>query len=57
MGPKTSGAVGLPVPNDPGRWMTVVYSTVGAGRPDDELSDLFVALFDAMMSTFRWSRS
>lgn len=47
----------VPVPEDPGRWVSVVFSTVGAGRPDDELSDLFVELFDAMMSTFRWSRS
>ncbi|QFR94972.1 hypothetical protein [Streptomyces tsukubensis] len=47
----------VPVPDDPGRWVSVVFSTVGAGQPDDELADLFVELFDAMMSTFRWSRS
>ncbi|WP_367044189.1 hypothetical protein [Streptomyces sp. Je 1-332] len=47
----------IPVPDDPGRWVSVVFSTVGAGQPDDELADLFVELFDAMMSTFRWSRS
>ncbi|MEU7584643.1 hypothetical protein AB0B50_44535 [Streptomyces sp. NPDC041068] len=47
----------VPVPGDPGRWLGVVFSTLGAGDPDDELADLFVELFDAMMSTFRWSRA
>ncbi|MCF3123789.1 hypothetical protein IPZ68_29380 [Streptomyces arenae] len=47
----------VPVPGDPGRWIGVVFSTLGAGEPDDGFADLFVELFDAMMSTFRWSRT
>ncbi|MFE9648090.1 hypothetical protein ACFYO0_29040 [Streptomyces sp. NPDC006365] len=47
----------VPVPGDRGRWVGVVFSTLGAGDPEDELADLFVELFDAMMTTFRWSRS
>ncbi|MFF8562723.1 hypothetical protein ACF06I_27855 [Streptomyces albidoflavus] len=47
----------IPVPADPGRWITVVFSTLGAGDPQGALADLFVELFDAMMTTFRWSRA
>ncbi|MEU6826261.1 hypothetical protein ABZ921_37085 [Streptomyces atriruber] len=66
----------FPVPGDPGRWLGVVFATLGVGEPADagdtgdagdagdtsvadlaEYTDLFVELFDAMMSTFRWSRS
>ncbi|MFC8002966.1 hypothetical protein ACFUCH_03860 [Streptomyces olivaceus] len=47
----------VPVPNDHGRWLGIVFSTLGAGDPGDAIADLFVELFDAMMSTFRWSRS
>ncbi|MBC9723462.1 hypothetical protein [Streptomyces sp. TRM68367] len=47
----------VPVPGDHGRWFGVVFSTLGAGDPKDEIADLFVELFDAMMSTFRWRRS
>ncbi|MFF6875348.1 hypothetical protein ACFY9S_08510 [Streptomyces sp. NPDC012474] len=47
----------VPVPGDQGRWVGVVFSALGAGDPEDEIADLFVELFDAMMSTFRWSHS
>ncbi|MGY0067928.1 hypothetical protein ACWZEH_14075 [Streptomyces sp. QTS137] len=47
----------VPVPNDHGRWLGIVFATLGAGDPEDEIADLFVELFDAMMGTFRWSRS
>ncbi|MFY1678247.1 hypothetical protein [Streptomyces sp. WMMC905] len=43
-----------PVPGDPGRWIAVAFSTLGAGDPEDDIADLSVALYDAMMSTFRW---
>ncbi|MBT2398712.1 hypothetical protein [Streptomyces sp. ISL-100] len=46
----------VPVPKDPYRWVTVAFSTVGGGAPDDELADAAVELFDAIMTTFRWSR-
>ncbi|MFJ4241636.1 hypothetical protein ACIP17_13625 [Streptomyces iakyrus] len=43
------------VPGDPGRWLTVSFSTMGGGDPNDDLSDATVSLFDAIMTTFRWS--
>lgn len=46
----------LPVPGDPERWLLTTFSTLGAGDPGDELADLLVELFDAMMTTFRWRR-
>ncbi|MDJ0464403.1 hypothetical protein [Streptomyces sp. H27-C3] len=46
----------VPVPKDAYRWVTVAFSTVGGGSPDDELADAAVELFDAIMTTFRWSR-
>lgn len=44
----------ISVPQDPDRWLAVVFSTIGAGDPYDEMSELLVGLFDAIMSTFRW---
>jgi hypothetical protein len=32
-----------------------VFSTLGSGDPDGEYAKILVELFDAMMSTFRWS--
>lgn len=45
----------LPVPGDPDRWVVVTLSTIGQGDPQDDLADLVVELFDAIMSTFRWT--
>lgn len=47
----------VPVPADHGRWLGIVFSTLGAGDPEAAIADLFVELFDAMMTTFRWSRA
>ncbi|MBT3167371.1 hypothetical protein HTV80_30385 [Streptomyces sp. Vc74B-19] len=44
------------VPDDPRRWFVAAFSTVGGGRPDDELADALVDWFDAVMTTFRWRR-
>ncbi len=44
------------VPEDPDRWLAVAFSTLGGGDPDDQYARMLVGLFDAMMSTFRWSR-
>jgi hypothetical protein len=44
----------LPVPDTPDTWLVSSFSTVGAGDPDDPTSRLLCALFDAIMSTFRW---
>ena len=43
------------VPKDPGRWVTISFSTMGAGDPSDDLADATVSLFDAIVTTFRWS--
>lgn len=45
----------LPVPRDPDRWLVVSFSTIGQGDPGDEFADLLTELFDAIMSTFRWT--
>jgi hypothetical protein len=44
----------LAVPRNPGRWLVVTFSTLGAGHPDDQIALLLTNLFDAIMSTFRW---
>lgn len=46
----------LPVPAEKDRWVVVSFSTLGAGDPTDELAQLLVELFDAIMTTFRWRR-
>jgi hypothetical protein len=47
----------LSVPGDPGRWLVVAFSALSAGDPDDKFAKLLVDLFDAIISTFRWTRS
>jgi hypothetical protein len=44
------------VPDDPDRWFTAAFSTVGGGDPRDELADALVEWFDAVMATLRWRR-
>jgi hypothetical protein len=46
----------ISVPGDARRWLLVAFSALGAGDPDDKFAKLLVELFDAIMSTFRWSR-
>lgn len=46
----------IPVPGGQNRWLIATFSTLGGGDPADELSGVLVQLFDAIMSTFRWSR-
>ncbi len=45
----------LPVPKDADRWLVVTFSTIGQGDPQDEFAALLVDLFDAIMTTFRWT--
>ncbi len=45
----------IPVPGGENRWMVVTFAALGGGDPDDKLSGALVQLFDAIMSTFRWS--
>lgn len=45
----------LPVPNAADSWLVASYSTLGDGDPESELTKLFCDLFDAIMTTFRWT--
>jgi hypothetical protein len=45
------------VPGQQDRWLFVTFSTLGGGDPDDRYAKAMVQLFDAIMSTFRWTRS
>jgi hypothetical protein len=45
----------ISVPGQPERWLVIAFSTLGGGDPDDEYAKLLVRLFDAIMSTFRWT--
>jgi hypothetical protein len=44
----------IPVPDDPGRWISVNFSTPGDGDIDSEFTGVLVELFDAVVSTFKW---
>ncbi|MGW0596219.1 hypothetical protein ACWD11_03640 [Streptomyces sp. NPDC002776] len=43
------------VPGNFGRVLTISFSTFGGGDPRDDLADATVTLFDAIITTFRWS--
>ncbi|MES5816729.1 hypothetical protein [Streptomyces sp. RG80] len=45
----------LPVADDPGRWISINFSTPGDGDIDSEFTDVLVELFDAVVGTFKWS--
>lgn len=45
----------LAVPYDDRRYFTVCFSTAGDGDPQSDFSDALVELFDALMTTFRWT--
>lgn len=42
------------VPGMP-RWLAVTFSTIGDGDPSSDFSQVLVDLFDAIMTTFRWT--
>jgi len=44
-----------PVPAGANRWMVITFSTLGDGDPSGEYASLLAELFDAIMSTFRWT--
>jgi hypothetical protein len=46
----------VPVPGDENRWLAVSFSTPGDGDPASAYTRAVADLFDAMMTTFRWSR-
>jgi hypothetical protein len=47
----------VPVPGGDGRWLVFAFSALSAGDPGDELAGNLISLFDAIMSTFRWTWS
>jgi hypothetical protein len=46
----------LPIPHDPCRILSVVFSTPGDGDVDSAFTEALTELFDACMMTFRWTR-
>jgi hypothetical protein len=47
----------VPVPGGDGRWLVFAFSALSAGDPGDKLAGNLISLFDAIMSTFRWTWS
>ena len=47
----------LAVPGAPDSWLMIAFSTLGSGDPDGPYARILVELFDAMMTTFRWTRA
>lgn len=45
----------IPVPGRSRSMVAVAFSTIGDGDPEGEFAKLLVELFDAIMTTFRWS--
>lgn len=43
-----------PLPSEPLKWALASFTTIGAGEPDDDVAELLVELFDAIMLTWRW---
>jgi hypothetical protein len=45
------------VPGGAHRWLVFAFLALGAGDSGDEFAGILVGLFDAIMSTFRWTWS
>ncbi|MEU3932766.1 hypothetical protein AB0E85_12125 [Streptomyces sp. NPDC029044] len=45
----------IPVVDDPGRWISINFSTPGDGDIESEFTGVLVELFDAVVGTFKWS--
>lgn len=43
-----------PLPSEPLKWALASFTTIGAGEPDDDVAELLVELFDAIMLTWGW---
>lgn len=43
------------VPGEPNRWTIVTFTAIGDGKADSDITHLLVELFDAMMTSWRWS--
>ena len=44
-----------PASGGTGRWMVITFSTLGDGDPSGEYAATLACLFDAIMSTLRWT--
>jgi hypothetical protein len=45
----------VPVPGADGRWIIITFSTLGDGDPAGQYARLLAELFDAILSTLRWT--
>jgi hypothetical protein len=43
-----------PMPSEPRKWAMATFTTAGGGKPGDDITELLVELFDAIMLTWRW---
>ena len=43
-----------PLPSQPLKWALASFTTLGAVRPEDDVTELLIGLFDAIMLTWRW---
>jgi hypothetical protein len=43
-----------PLPSQPLKWALASFTTMAAATPEDDVTDLLVGLFDAIMLTWRW---
>jgi len=47
----------MPFPDDPDRWLAVTFSVLQPIGGEGDLSSTWIELFDAMMTTFRWTHA
>ena len=43
-----------PLPSQPLKWALASFTTLGAAKPEDDVTELLIGLFDAIMLTWRW---
>jgi hypothetical protein len=46
----------MPFPDDPDRWLAVTCSALHLSSGEQDLSVTWIEVFDAIMTTFRWTR-
>ncbi|HEY2832448.1 MAG TPA: hypothetical protein VGJ14_08495 [Sporichthyaceae bacterium] len=47
----------MPFPDDPDRWLAVTFSVLQPVDGAGDLSSTWIEMFDAMMTTFRWTHA
>jgi hypothetical protein len=43
-----------PLPSQPLRWALASFTTMDAATPEEDVTELLLGLFDAIMLTWRW---